>query len=134
MVVDWGGSITLFGVGIWAASLLIGVIGHELAHFLSFLSFGHIPKVRFATKYLGIAFDPRGAPPRWQMALVSLAPIGWAAAGGVAFYYQLDFPLDWRAVVAQVLFFVGALPSPGDLYTVLMYHPDAALAEVAADG
>lgn len=133
MVIDWTGQPTpLIYAGALAAGL-VGVALHELLHILGFVIFGRWPSVRFGIRYLGIAVEPRGRPPRWQVAIASLFPVLGLAP--LALNIDLfSLPMDWRLAVVLGVYVLAVIPSPGDIYTVLMYHPDAPYREVIPDG
>lgn len=125
---DFTTPLTAAHVGIAVLFALGGAIGHELMHLLAFLAQGIRPRLDIGMAHLGIALTPPPTTARWRIALAALAPLLWAIGGLWWFTSGPPDPvLAWPLATGEVLiiagWLVGALPSPGDVYTLLMYRP-----------
>lgn len=133
-LVEFDGGVTLVFVGGIIGATLLGLLTHEWSHILAYATLtGSMPDITVGARYLGIAITPDGQPPRWKVAIASLAPVIPAAA----FTWYLiaiieSFPVNWRYLATVVALVFAAAPSPGDLYTLLMYNPNAERSGVVA--
>lgn len=139
MVIDVSTPLTAGGVLIAVGAMAIGFVGHELLHIGVLTVFGRRPTIELGFHGLVFAAVPPDGTPRWQNAVALLAPIPWAVAGVWAAFSLttpplLSLPLTLNGVLLLVGFAVGALPSPGDIFVLLLYRPEAASTEVVADG
>lgn len=114
-----------------------GFIGHEVFHLAAYYLVGERAELDVGYGLLAIGFRPVGTIARWKSALILLAPLPWAVGGtwwltsaGPSPIFAP--PLNLGELVIVGAFLLGALPSIGDIYSLLFYDPAAASPEVAA--
>jgi len=141
VVIDWSSGLTVAGVLAAVGAMVVGFAGHELMHIGTLTALGRRPRIELGFHRLIFAAVPPNGTPRWQNALALLAPIPWAFVGLWAAFSAIQpplvsIPLSLNGLLFVVGFAVGALPSPADVFVLLMYRPmsDAAGSEVVADG
>lgn len=135
-LVEFSGGVSmifLFALGLTA---VFGILLHEVTHVVAFTVLtAKLPAVTVGIEHLGIAVTPPGTPARWKVAVSSLAPTITAfIAGWQAISVVESWPINWRYAAVIGVLILTVMPSPGDIYTTLLYHPDAAESEVAANG
>lgn len=125
-MIDWTAPLTVTHVGVAIGAMAIGVIGHEACHYAAFRAFGHRPDVDFEPSKGNIEVSSEDELQRYQMALVSLAPLIWVATGLLAFVLIVPETHAWAVYLVLIGFIVGAMPSLPDFITAIMYDPEAA--------
>lgn len=136
MIVDFTTPLTGMDVLVAALFAIGGAIGHEAAHLLAFWAQGIRPRISLGWQYLGIALRPPSTTTRWRVAIAALAPLPWAVLGTWWFVMAgpdpvLAVPLATGEVLILAGWLAGAMPSPGDVYTLLVYRPEPAASGVS---
>lgn len=139
MIVDVSSGLTVGGLATAVAAGIVGFVAHELVHIGVLSLFGNRPRVEIGFERLIFAAVPPDGTPRWQLASALLAPVAVAVVGTWALFSNaalgaLSVPLTLDGVLVLAAFLIAALPSPADVYVLLMYDPAAQTPGVAADG
>lgn len=136
-MIDPTTGLTLGGVVTAVVAGVAGFVAHELAHIGVLTLFGRRPTIELGFEHLVFAAVPPAGTPRWQLATALLAPVGVAALGVWGLFGPggvLSVPLTLDGVLVLAAFLIAALPSPADVYVLLMYDPAANTQGVATNG
>lgn len=106
------------------AGLVIGVIVHEAIHLIAYRLLGHGGRLDIGIEHFGIVVTPTDTPSRAHVAIASLAPVVGVLPVVDDWLGALSVPIDAGAVLVLAAYTIAVLPSPGDIYTMLMYQPE----------
>lgn len=131
------GGIGLLSLVAAAVALAAGVVVHEGLHLAAFRALGVPVEVRFSRQHLGIAVTPQVALAWSQLTVALFAPLlGLLPAGVMAWLLLSAETVSVSVLVAMGVFTIAVLPSPGDVWSAIMYDRERAREqlEVHADG